>query len=200
MRLMNASAVILAGGASSRMGRDKAWVEQDGQPLIARALSTIRGAGVQEVFISGLKGTDYSSLACPVLFDSEPGRGPLTGIERALEAVNGPLLLVLAVDLPNMTGEFLSKLVACCEPLTGVVPKVRGQLEPLAAIYPRRCRWLVRDCLHKGQLVARDFADLCLRERTVKTMAVDEIDFSRFDNWNTPADVASPDAMPVRMG
>src|SRR5580765_4688037 len=98
---MNLSAVILAGGESRRMGKDKGWLEVDGQPLLARALSTLRDSGINEILISGRAGIDYSSLHYPVLLDLEPGCGPLSGIERALEAARAPLLLVLAVDLPN---------------------------------------------------------------------------------------------------
>src|SRR5215471_18172273 len=100
---MNLSAVILAGGESSRMGRDKAWVELDGQPLLEHALMTVRSSGISEIFISGRAGTDYSRLRCPVLLDRESGSGPLAGIERALETTQAALTLVLAVDLPRMT-------------------------------------------------------------------------------------------------
>ncbi len=187
---MNLSAVILAGGESRRMGRDKAWVEVQGRPLIARALATVRDLGPREVFISGRAGADYSRLKCPVLFDLEPGCGPLGGIERALHATSSPLLLVLAVDLPKMTTALLRKLVDRCDRLTGVVPKLRGNLEPLAAVYPKRCHQLARDCLLKGRRAARDFADACLRERAVRTFAVPQAEAICFENWNSPRDKA----------
>jgi molybdopterin-guanine dinucleotide biosynthesis protein A len=185
---MNLSAVILAGGESSRMGRDKAWIEADGTPLIFRALFTVRELPLQEVFISGRAGTDYSGLQCPVLFDLEPGCGPLGGIERALQAASSPLVLVLAVDLPNLTTAFLRKLMQRCDALTGAVPKLRGTLEPLAAIYPRRCHLIACDCLVKGRR-ARDFAEVCIREHAVRTFPVPPGDFACFENWNSPDDV-----------
>ena len=188
---MNLSAVILAGGESKRMGRDKAWVEFDGQPLIARAVSTVRSTGINEVYISGRAGIDYSALACSVLLDSGPGAGPLRGIERALDSTQAPLTLVLAVDLPRMTAAFLQKLVARCDPLTGVVPKIRGQLEPLAAIYPKRCLLIARDCLLRCQLVARDFAEACRFYRAIRTFAVPRSDLRCFENWNSPFDVGN---------
>jgi len=187
---MSLSAVILAGGESSRMGQDKAWLKLSGLPLITRALFNVRESGIEEIFISGHAGTDYSSLRCPVLLDLEPGCGPLAGIERALEATNAALLLVLAVDLPRMTPAFLHKLADRCAPLTGALPKLRGQLEPLAAIYPKRCRFIARDCLLKCRRAARDFAEACLRERAVRTFAVTRSDAACFDNWNTPEDVS----------
>jgi molybdenum cofactor guanylyltransferase len=189
---MNLSAVILAGGESRRMGQDKAWLEMGGQPLIKRARSTVRDSGIQEVFISGRPGTDYSGLGCPVLFDLESGCGPLGGIERALAAATAPLVLVLAVDLPRMSADFLRRLAAHCDPLTGVIPSLRGDLEPLAAFYPKHCHVIARDCLVKLRYVARDFAEVCQREHAVRTFSVSESDAGCFVNWNSPADVAAP--------
>jgi molybdenum cofactor guanylyltransferase len=186
---VNLSAVILAGGESRRMGRDKAWVEFDGQPLILRALSAVRDSGIKEVFISGRAGSDYSALGCPLLFDREPGCGPLAGIERALEVTEASLLLVLAVDLPWMTAAFFRKLAERCDPLTGVVPKLRGQLEPLAGIYPKRCQLIVRDCLRRGRRAVREFADACRRERAVRIFVVPQAELGCFQNWNRPDDM-----------
>jgi len=188
---MNLSAVILAGGESRRMGKDKAWLEVGGQPLLARAVSTVRDSGIEEILISGRAGTDYSALRCPVLLDLEPGCGPLSGIERAFEATGAPLLLVLAVDLPNMTAAFLRKLAGRCDPLTGAVPKLSGQLEPLAAIYPKRCRFIALDCLLKCRRAARDFADACLREHAIRTFSVARADIGCFENWNSPGDITT---------
>jgi molybdopterin-guanine dinucleotide biosynthesis protein A len=186
---MNLGAVILAGGQSRRMGQDKAWLKVGGESLIALALSTVRASGIEEIMISGRTDVNYSKLQCQVLFDVEPGRGPLSGIDRALEAVSTPLLLVLAVDLPNMSATFLRALAGHCGPLTGAVPELKGQLEPLAAVYPKRCRSLARDCLRKGRRAVRDFAEACLHEQAVKTFMVSEVDAACFDNWNSPADV-----------
>src|SRR4029079_5558835 len=133
--LMNLSAVILAAGESRRMGQDKAWLAVGAQPLITRALAAVRDSGIQEIFISGRAGVDYSALRCPVLFDLHPNCGPLGGIQPALARASAPMVLVLAVDLPRMTSGFLRTLAEHCGPGTGAVPKLRGELEPLAAIY-----------------------------------------------------------------
>lgn len=193
---MNLSAVILAGGASRRMGRDKAWMETDGQALLARAVAVVRELGVNEVFVSGREGQDYSALRCPVLVDLEPGFGPLGGIERGLKASSSPLLLILAVDLPHMTSAFLRKLAARCDALTGAVSKLNGELEPLAAIYPKRCHAIAFDFITQSHHAARDFAEACRRERAVRTFPVPPADAGCFANWNTPEDVVSknPDA------
>ena len=188
---MHLSAVILAGGNSSRMGQDKAWIEICGQPLMRRAVAPVRDSGIRDVFISGRTDTDYSTLGCSVLFDLEPGGGPLGGIERALATATAPLVLVLAVDLPAITAAFLRRLAAYCNPLTGAVPRLRGELEPLAAIYPQRCHSIARDCLRESRRAARDFANACLRAHAVRTLPVSGADSGCFKNWNVPSDVTS---------
>lgn len=184
------SAVILAGGASLRMGRDKAWLEWDGQPLLQRAVQTARQLGVAELLISGRSGEDYSALNCRVVFDLEPGFGPLGGIERALHACESPLLLVLAVDLPRMTADFLRKLAIRCDRWTGVVPRLNGELEPLAAIYPKRCHAFAFEALARSRRTVRDFAEACRREGAVRYFSVSAADAVCFTNWNRPCDLA----------
>jgi len=190
---MNFSAVILAGGEARRMGRDKAWLELDGQPLVALAVEKVRALGVTEIFISGRAGRDYSAVPCPVLFDREPGFGPLGGIERGLHECTSPLLLVLAVDLPRMSSVFLQKLADRCDRLTGALPMLAGELEPLAAIYPKRCHALAADALVKSRHSARDFAAACRTERAVRVLPVTETEAGCFANWNEPGDIRPSD-------
>ena len=188
---MDLTAVILAGGESRRMGRDKAWMELDGQPLIALAVEKVRRLGVREVFISGRPGEDYSVLKCGVLVDLVPNFGPLGGIERALHFCETPLLLVLAVDLPRMTTTFLETLVARCDRLTGTVPKVNGGIEALAAIYPKRCHAFAFDLIVKCRHAAREFADSCVREHAVRIFPVPSTQAGNFANWNNPHDISA---------
>ena len=83
---MNFSAVILAGGKSSRMGRDKAFLSISGKTMLARQIETVRAAGAAEIFISGRAETNYSEFGCRVLVDKFHNAGPLAGIEAALAA------------------------------------------------------------------------------------------------------------------
>jgi molybdopterin-guanine dinucleotide biosynthesis protein A len=186
---MEFSAVILAGGESSRMGRDKTWVEYDGKPLGQLAVEKMRQLGIQEILISGRAGEDYSALKCRVLHDLEPGFGPLGGIERALHECTAPLLLVLAVDLPQMTAAFLEKLRMRCDRLTGVVPRQGEKVEPLAAIYPKRCHAFAFAAIAKAQHSVCDFVSACQRERAVRMLPVSRADAGCFANWNRPADM-----------
>jgi len=172
------------------MGRDKAWVECGGKPLIQLAVEKLRDLGVDEIMISGRAGQDYAALRCPVLYDLEPGFGPLGGIERGLSECRSPLLLVLAVDLPRMSPALLGRMRDACDRLTGVVPKLKGELEPLAAIYPKRCHALASAANARSQYAVRDFAAACLRERAVRSFAVRRDEAACFLNANLPSDLA----------
>jgi molybdopterin-guanine dinucleotide biosynthesis protein A len=191
------SALILAGGASRRMGRNKAWLELEGHTLLGLAIEKVRAAGCAEVMISGRGDADYSTFGCPVLYDLEPGFGPVAGIERGLHACATPLLLVLAVDLPQMTVDFLKRLRRRCNALTGAVPWRAGDFEPLAAIYPKRCHALAFDALIRGRHSARDFAVACRRERAVRILRVTTETAPCFINWNHPADCRPAGSAPL---
>jgi len=186
---MNLSAIILAGGESKRMGQDKASVQFKGYSLLSLAVEKVRQLGIKEIFISGRAGTEYSTLNCQVLFDLDPGCGPLGGIERGLHASSSTLLLVLAVDLPHMKTAFLKKLIAQCDASTGVLPKLDGWFEPLAAIYPKWCHSIASDFLARSRRAAHEFAEACLEQSAVRIMQVTRADAGCFTNWNTPADI-----------
>ena len=185
---MNFSAVILAGGKSSRMGRDKAWLEIDGQTLLARQIQLAREAGAVEVFISGRKDADYSEFGCRVLRD-ELAAGPLAGIDRALNAASSPMLLVLAVDMPNVTAAFLKKLAADCTQSSGVIPFIKGRIEPLVAFYPKASHTLSATLLSDGFNAATNFAERCVENHFASFFESSECDTRFFTNWNAPLDI-----------
>jgi len=186
---MHFSAVILAAGRSERMGRDKAWLEVDGQPLIRRQIKLVRELDAKEIFISGRADGDYTALQCPVLTDKFPNAGPLAGIERALAETISPLLLVLAVDLPRLTPSVLCELLAHCTAQTGAIPRVNKQIEPLAAFYPRAAQPLAVSLLASGNNAARNFAQNCVAQKLAGFVDLpDEVSIA-FTNLNTPNDL-----------
>jgi len=188
---MNFSAVILAGGKSSRMGRDKAFLEFEGAPLLARQVKLAREAGAKEIFISGRANTDYTTFNCPILFDDFPDAGPLAGIDRALDVCATPILLVLAVDMPQMTASLLQELVAQCEAGVGVIPRANGRIEPLAAFYPKASSQLSASLLVSGANAVTGFAERCVREGLAKLIDLPLGRAVCFANWNAPVDLAN---------
>jgi len=189
---MDFSAVILAGGKSSRMGRNKAWLEFRGHPLIVHQVATARTCNPAGIHISAASPADYTGLGWPVLADNFPGSGPLGGIERALEIVESPFLLVLAVDMPFITAGTLKRLMAQCEPGRGVVPRVEDQVQPLAAIYPKAAHTTLLRLMGEGLNSAVHFAESCVALGLARFSDVQENHHPEFCNWNTPADVARP--------
>ncbi|MHB1308024.1 MAG: molybdenum cofactor guanylyltransferase [Limisphaerales bacterium] len=190
---MKFSAVILAGGKSSRMGHDKAWLPMDGQPLLTRQIAVVRELGPVELFISGRADTDYRSLGYPVLKDAFPDAGPLAGIVAGLQAATAPLVLVLAVDMPEMTSATLRDLVRRCGEGTGVVPRVGHRLEPLAALYPKIAAPLALDLLQRQLRAVRTFAERCKQAGLVAVHNVAVPDGKCFANWNSPDDLPLPE-------
>jgi molybdopterin-guanine dinucleotide biosynthesis protein A len=186
---MSLSAVILAGGQSKRMGREKAWVRYEGKPLIQAAVEKIRSLSVDQVFISAREDQDYSHLNCRVLFDLEPGLGPLSGIERALRESVSPLVLVLPVDLPRMTAECLNALAQSCDRFSGAIAKVNSELQPLVAVYPKRCHAYAVNGIARGDYAVHQFASACLHEKAIKLFRVPPWQADCFKNCNAPEDL-----------
>ncbi|MCA3748519.1 MAG: molybdenum cofactor guanylyltransferase [Rubrobacter sp.] len=135
---MDATCVILAGGGSRRMGRDKLAEEIGGVPLLHRVLSSLKGV-CGEVLVAGDGGP------CPPgvrrVFDLRPGRqGPLAGMEAGLSAASCAAVLVVAGDMPFASAALAEHLVArvAAEGAEAAVPRHAGRAQPLFAAYDRR--------------------------------------------------------------
>lgn len=128
--------VVLAGGQSSRMDRDKALIEVDGITMLDRAIALLR-PHAKEVLVIG-DPRKYTPGHATVIADDLPGKGPLGGLVTALKHARYVRIIVLACDLPNISDRLLIHLK---NDLTGdfdaVVPRHGGFIEPLAAVYHR---------------------------------------------------------------
>lgn len=134
---MTLTAVLLAGGGSRRMGRDKATIVFRGKPLWQRQLELLRNLRPEKIFVSVRKEPSWLPLETELLLDEPPSRGPLSGLTKALERMQTSHLAVLAVDMPSMTSEQMRILWGLATIGCGVLPMIGDLAEPLAAIYPR---------------------------------------------------------------
>jgi molybdopterin-guanine dinucleotide biosynthesis protein A len=102
MRMHKVAGVVLCGGRSSRMGTDKSHLEYDGLPLYEHMRRTLRLAGIEHVFLSGLDGIQ----------DVLPGRGPLGGMHACMHAMAGQFshALFVPTDMPLLTAAQIRKL------------------------------------------------------------------------------------------
>jgi molybdopterin-guanine dinucleotide biosynthesis protein A len=182
------AAVLLAGGASRRMGSPKALVEVEGRPLWRRQVELLQGLGPAELMISA--GEDWAVEPGPwaVVRDRVPGMGPLGGIAAALESMSSDLLLVLAVDMPDMSAGFLGEIVRSAGP-GGVVPEEAGIYQGLAAVYPRPIRALVEELLGGDDRSLQSLVGRAVREGLVTARPVAESERRLFRNVNRPADL-----------
>jgi molybdopterin-guanine dinucleotide biosynthesis protein A len=189
------SAVLLAGGQSQRMGTDKALVEIEGEPLWARQIEKLRNTGAQEILISGRANGPYSSAGMPIVEDLTPDAGPLAGIEAALRHAGHHWLLVLAIDLPDISAEFLQKLVAqAMGKGIGLVPAREEWLQPTAAVYSKDCLPLVGECLAGENRSLRRFFRLARKRGLAEVCEVSAAEHAQFRNLNTPEDLTPPPA------
>ncbi len=182
------SGFVLAGGASTRMGTDKALLDWHGQPLVEHALALLRSV-TPEVRIVGQQ-LKFGAFGTTVE-DLFPGRGPLGGIHVALAATAADLNLVLAVDMPFVPPEFLSYLAEQARQASAAVtvPRLRGRWQPLCAVYRRTFGAVAEASLRGG----RNKIDALFSSLEVR--AIDESELHRlaleediFDNVNTRAD------------
>jgi molybdopterin-guanine dinucleotide biosynthesis protein A len=130
--------VLLAGGESRRMGRDKATVLFRGKPLWQVQLETLQKLEPKEIFVSARIDPPWRPDDVQFVADVRPSRGPLSGLAASMNRMRATHLLALAIDMPWMSNKYLEFLCAQVEPGCGVLPKIRDRAEPLAAIYPRQ--------------------------------------------------------------
>src|SRR6266446_9060864 len=134
---MNINAVLLAGGESRRMRKDKATLLFRGRPLWQIQLELLRELEPVELFISARTDPIWRPADAEFVADDLPSRGPLSGLAASLAQMRTKHLLALAIDMPFMTQKYLKFLCGQIEPGRGVLPKIGNRAEPLVAIYPR---------------------------------------------------------------
>jgi len=174
--------IILAGGASRRMGRDKAGLTLLGKTFLQRQVEKLRALGILDLMISGP--ADTAEPGVRVVPDIFPARGPLGGLHACLRSAHCPRCLVLSVDVPLVP---LSGLAHLCQTHRGgaTVLRHRGKQEPLVAVYDSDTAKVIQPLIEKGSAPVRSLEG--------------RVPWSCFDylgpedllmNCNTPADLA----------
>jgi len=185
-RVDDVSAYILAGGRSTRMGKDKAFLEFDGSTLLARAIGLAKEV-TDQVMIVGER-SKFSAWGT-VVEDVYKDRGPLGAIHAALKASATEWNLVMAVDMPFLEAAFVKWLVdkACVEKAMVTVPRAERGLQPLCGVYGRNFAAVAERSLEAGKKkIDPLFAE-------VETRIIEEDEVRRggfpagmFRNLNTP--------------
>ncbi len=162
---------VLAGGASRRMGRDKATIEIAGRTMLERAVSRLRSL-CREIVVVGPHRQESAVEGVSMVSDIHPHAGPLGGLHTALSRAAGRAVFVLACDLPNVSPGLLQWIVrspsANREEPQGLagsagpwarVPRDRQEVQPLCGLYSGDCLSIVEKALGSGRLSVLDLLE-----------------------------------------
>ena len=195
-RSTQTSGIILAGGSSSRMGKNKALLPLPGNQTITfveHLVSLLEECCYETLIVAGDKehARDFVFPGVKVIYDETPGTGPLMGLYSGLGAIHTTHALVVAVDLPCVQPALLSFLLSQPRPTgTLLVPLVHEIPQVLLALYPRSVLPIVKEQLLQGRRDVR-----CLLQ-VAPVQFVEEAQLRQFDpqlrsfiNVNTPEEL-----------
>ena len=142
--------VLLAGGRSRRMGRDKAQLVIEGQTMLDRTLAVLQQV-TDEVLVSGFRErAEQVPPGVRVIEDQYTDAGPLAGIYSALLMARNPHVLAVACDMPFLNADLLRHMSSLAEDYDVVIPNVDGHTEQLHAIYSKSSLPLIKEQLDRG--------------------------------------------------
>jgi len=186
---MKISGVLLAGGESRRMRKDKATLLFRGQPLWQIQLDLLRSLDLEELFISARTDPPWRPPDMQFVADEPPSRGPLSGLAASLAEMRGTHLLVLAVDMPFMSEIFLRSLCNQIESGRGVLPMIGDRAEPLVAIYPADAQVDLVATLSGNDFSLQTLTNKLVKAGELRVLPVSKKEVRLFRNLNAPADL-----------
>jgi molybdopterin-guanine dinucleotide biosynthesis protein A len=155
---MHVTGVILAGGKSRRMGRDKAFLPFGKGVLIERVIEVLRQVTDELLLITNTP-EKYEGFGLPMASDVIPEGGSLGGIYTGLVYTQRPYSLCLAYDMPFVKPEFLRFLCEEAVEADVVIPRNAEDIQPLCAVYSQACREPIRQRIESGRLKITGFFD-----------------------------------------
>lgn len=189
---MAISSIILAGGKSSRFGQNKFLETIGNKTLIQRVVDCVALLG-SEIIIVTARGEVVpcsSSVEMKTVGDVYPEKGPLGGIYSGLIRASNPQAVVVGSDMPFINVELLRYMHRISHAFDAVVPRIQDKVEPLCAIYSKKCCSVMQELLEQNELRINRLFDV------VKVRYVSENEINRFDpehlsffNINTRADL-----------
>jgi len=187
----NITGVILGGGQSRRMGRDKRHLHWEGEPFLDRVCRLMSSFFEEVLVVTAQEDYDCSHLPVRLVTDKILEKGSLGGLYTGLMEAKNPLIFVVACDMPFLLQESIARF--CLGPASDVlVVKLSTGIQPLHARYSKRCAPIIEQMIQKEDLKIQNLvthSDLAVE--ILKESLFDDIDPYRrsFMNINTPADL-----------
>lgn len=187
--MFNATGVILAGGKSSRIGRNKAFLEVSGRRIIDREIAVLSGI-FKEVIIVCKDVEEYHEYPLRKVSDLVDYLSPLSGIYTGLKSAKTDRIFVVACDMPFLNKGVIDYLMSLADNYDVVVPRPAGRFEPLHAVYSKDCVKGIEDMFKAGNFRIYDLYNK-VRTRVVEDGELKKIDPEGlgFLNVNTLAEL-----------
>lgn len=147
---MEVTAIILAGGNSSRMGEDKGLMLLEGKPMIQHVIDVLQGVVEDIIIVSN--NNEYEQFGCKVFADQVKGKGPLGGIYTGLIHSNTQQSLILSCDIPYINANLLNLLISHSEGYDITIPEKDGFTHQLIGVFSERCVITFKNALDDNEL------------------------------------------------
>jgi molybdopterin-guanine dinucleotide biosynthesis protein A len=196
--LLENSAIVLAGGSSSRIGEDKGLVELSNKPLIKHVLEKTKNLVDEKIVVvhSKTQAEKYTHVLdsnVRVVIDKVDIRSPLAGAITGFESSSGEYSLLLSCDTPLVAKDILQLLLELCVNKSAVIPRWPNcYIEPLQAAYCNKMALkAAKDSLCTGNLKLQGMIDRLRNVRYVSTLVLEQLDpdLTTFFNVNTALDL-----------
>lgn len=181
--------IILSGGKNVRMGKNKAFIEIDGIPIIQRIYSIFKRIFNEIIIVTNDKEL-FTQFDAIIKKDIIPNRGVLGGLYTGLFYSSFKYSFCVACDMPFLNESIILYLINNIKDYDVIVPKTEDGLQPLHAIYSKNCIEIIKKMIDKGEFKLIDFYP------KVKTKIIEEIEFIKLDpsrrsfiNVNTPEEL-----------
>jgi len=201
---LDKSAIILAGGFSSRFGQDKGLLQLANKPLIKHVLDAISTLVDEKMVVASSKvqAENYANVLgsdVNVLIDVDDAQSPLVGALTGFKEAHGEYALLLSCDTPFVSRDVISLLFEVCINRNAVIPRwPNGYIEPLQAVYCAKPAYeAAKNALSEGKLNMQSMVDRLRSVRYVSTLVLQQLDpgLRTFFNINTLLDLRRAESM-----
>jgi molybdopterin-guanine dinucleotide biosynthesis protein A len=184
--VLHMTGIILSGGKNTRMGYNKAFLRVDGERLIDRSVRIYRGIFSEIILVTNEPGL-YLDRNVTIVKDLMAHKGPLMGIYTGLFYASSSHIFLAACDMPSLNSEFIKYMIAHTGDADIVVPASAGGLEPLHAVYSKKCMGPIRRLLDAGRLKVTGFYKE-MKQKVIgeEVQKLFNSDGRMFANINTP--------------